>query len=79
MDGADDERIWRHAREHGFVIVSKDSDFMHRSVVRGHPPKVIQLRVGNDSTDALCELILSRKADIRTFLKLKDESLLILQ
>ena len=25
--GAPDERIWDHAREHGFVIVSKDDNF----------------------------------------------------
>jgi predicted nuclease of predicted toxin-antitoxin system len=78
LDGADDERIWRYAREHGYVIVSKDSDFMHRSTVRGHPPKVIQLRVGNGSTEEISAFLLGKKLEIRTFLKHKEESLLIL-
>lgn len=75
---SDDETIWRFARNHGWVIVSKDSDFLYRSMVRGHPPKVIQMKVGNRSTDAIATLFLGKKAQIRAFLKQKNESILIL-
>ena len=34
----DDGLIWKYAKAHGFVIVSKDSDFHQRSLVYGHPP-----------------------------------------
>lgn len=78
LDGADDDRIWRYARQHGFAIVSKDYDFLHRSIVRGHPPKVIQLRVGNGSTEDIGALLVGKKVEIRKFLKSKEESLLIL-
>jgi len=44
---ADDAAIWRHAKEQGFTIVSKDSDFQDRSVLHGHPPKLIWLRAAN--------------------------------
>ncbi|MDT3777170.1 DUF5615 family PIN-like protein [Nitrospira sp. MA-1] len=37
----DDEAIGQLALEQSFVIVSKDSDFLHRSLLRRHPPKVI--------------------------------------
>ena len=50
LRGASDERIWQYARENGFVIVSKDSDFSERSSLRGSPPKVIWLRIGNCTT-----------------------------
>jgi predicted nuclease of predicted toxin-antitoxin system len=50
LRGAPDERIWQYAHENGFVIVSKDSDFSERSSLRGSPPKVIWLRVGNCTT-----------------------------
>ncbi len=39
LTSANDEVIWNHAREHGFTIVSKDSDFQQRSLVLGAPPK----------------------------------------
>jgi len=44
-----DTEIWNYAKAHGFVIVSKDSDFQARSLFYGHPPKFIWLRVGNCS------------------------------
>jgi len=50
LTGNDDEAIWQLALEQGFVIVSKDSDFLHRSFLRGHPLKGIQLQIGNAST-----------------------------
>jgi predicted nuclease of predicted toxin-antitoxin system len=50
LRGASDDEIWRYARENGFVIVSKDSDFSQRSALLGGPPGVIWLRVGNCTT-----------------------------
>ena len=78
LEGADDERIWRFARDHGFVIVSKDADFLHRSIVRGHPPKVIQIRIGNASTDEIGRMLSRNRVTIRAFLRRKDEALLVL-
>jgi predicted nuclease of predicted toxin-antitoxin system len=78
LDGASDESIWRYARLHGFTVITKDADFMHRSLVRGFPPKIIQLQVGNASTDQLAALIRARTALISRFLKDRSESLLIL-
>ncbi len=47
LGGADDAVVWRFAKAHGFAIASKDSDFAERSVLEGHPPKVIWMRLGN--------------------------------
>jgi len=76
---ADDEVIWRYALSRGFAIISKDSDFMHRSLIRGHPPKVIQLQVGNASTDQISMIIIANKNQILRSLRDKTESLLILR
>lgn len=46
LTGQDDEAIWQLALEQSFVIVSKDSSFLHESLHRGHPTKVIQVRMG---------------------------------
>lgn len=50
LRGASDDEIWRYARDNGYVIVSKDSDFSQRSALRGSPPKIVWLRVGNCTT-----------------------------
>ncbi len=47
---ADDEQIWLHARDGGYLIVTKDDDFRQRSFLRGAPPKVLWARLGNCST-----------------------------
>ena len=50
LDRADDLTVWAHARAHGYAIVSKGSDFADVSVLRGVPPKLIWLRLGNCTT-----------------------------
>jgi len=43
----DDLRIWEFAKEHEFIIVTKDSDFIDITNVRGYPPYLIWIRSGN--------------------------------
>ena len=78
MAAADDQTIWDYARQHDFVIVSKDSDFQQRALLYSHPPKVIWLRIGNGPTSAVVTLITSRLADIATFDADPTASILIL-
>ncbi|MCX6992803.1 MAG: DUF5615 family PIN-like protein [Kiritimatiellaeota bacterium] len=75
----DDEIVWRFAADHGFVIISKDSDFFHRALLRGHPPKVIYLRVGNCSTQHIGNLLMDNVPLIYEFISDPMESLLILE
>jgi len=42
-----DEKLWSHARDHGFVILTKDADFFNQLAVHGAPPKVVWVRTGN--------------------------------
>jgi predicted nuclease of predicted toxin-antitoxin system len=39
--GGTDEQIWSYAGTHGFVIVSKDTDFRDCAIACGGAPKVI--------------------------------------
>jgi predicted nuclease of predicted toxin-antitoxin system len=50
LDRSPDLEVWTYARDHNFVIVTKDSDFNDLSVLQGFPPKVIWLRLGNCTT-----------------------------
>ncbi len=57
LERADDVEVWQHARENGFLITSKDSDFNELSVVQGFPPKVVWIRRGNCTTREIEELL----------------------
>jgi predicted nuclease of predicted toxin-antitoxin system len=50
LHGQPDAVIWDYAGQQRFVLVSTDDDFRQLSFLRGHPPKVIWLLVGNAST-----------------------------
>ena len=63
-----DEAIWTFARDHDFVIGTKDDDFQRFSVARGFPPKVIWIRQGNASTEALSALLRVSVAQIAAFI-----------
>ncbi len=64
---ADDDQVWEHARLNGFAIVTKDADFNNLSVMRGSPPKVIWLLLGNCTTSKVEAVLRARLADIEAF------------
>jgi predicted nuclease of predicted toxin-antitoxin system len=63
----DDLVIWEYAKQHGYAIVSKDSDFQQRSLLHGAPPKFIWLRVGNCTVGRIEDLLRKYSAAIHTF------------
>ena len=65
--GASDDMVWRLAKEHGCVLVTRDEDFLRLSIVRGAPPKVVWLAVGNCSNHELVRLLRTRYQDIEQF------------
>ena len=78
LQGATDEIVWHYARSHNFVVVSKDSDFYHRSLLYGQPPKLIWLRVGNCTRTELVRLLTEHQQDIEGFCSDQAESVLVL-
>lgn len=67
MDQEADAAIWVYARDHDYVIVTKDSDFGDLSLLRGHPPKVIWLRLGNCTTKEVEDAIRRHEVEIADF------------
>ena len=74
----DDSAVAEWAAEHGFAIVSKDSDFYRRSIILGQPAKFIWLRVGNCSTAQVVDLLRSRQKVIHEFGDRSEENILVL-
>jgi predicted nuclease of predicted toxin-antitoxin system len=67
LASADDLVVWEYAKIGGFTIVSKDGDFRQLSFVRGGPPKVIWLRVGNRTTAELEAILRDEAAAVAAF------------
>jgi predicted nuclease of predicted toxin-antitoxin system len=76
---ATDETIWRFARDHGFTIVSKDDDFSSLALVRGAPPKVIWLQIGNAPTLRVVEVLRDNALVLESFSLDPAEALLTLR
>jgi predicted nuclease of predicted toxin-antitoxin system len=78
LTNTDDAVIWEYAKTNGFVIVSKDSDFHQRSLLYGHPPKFIYLRIGNCPTSKITQILRDNLNTIVQFESSETESLLVL-
>jgi predicted nuclease of predicted toxin-antitoxin system len=67
LDCADDDQVWEFARQNVLAIVTKDDDFNNLSVLRGHPPKIVWLQLGNCTTDDAEAVLRARFAEIEAF------------
>jgi predicted nuclease of predicted toxin-antitoxin system len=67
LQEADDLVVWNYAKVNGLVIVTKDSDFSDRSLLMGHPPKIIRIHLGNCATSAVEALLRSHQQTIAAF------------
>lgn len=78
LGGSTDNAVWDYAREHNYTLISKDSDFHEKSLLHGHPPKIIWIKRGN-CTNKQIEIILRNKAqEIETLLNDPEATFLIL-
>lgn len=67
LEAALDTEIWDYSRDNGFTIVTQDSDFNERSLLFGHPPKIIWIRTGNTSTKNIEGILKKKQKEIETF------------
>ncbi|MGL5872268.1 MAG: DUF5615 family PIN-like protein [Xenococcaceae cyanobacterium] len=67
LDTVEDSVVWQYARDNEFMIVTKDSDFSELILLRGFPPKVIWIRIGNCTTNDIESLIRSHTKEIENF------------
>lgn len=67
MKESQDIDIWNYAKANGYVVVTKDLDFQQRSLLFGHPPNIVRLRVGNCTVQMIEDLLRRYSAVIHTF------------
>jgi predicted nuclease of predicted toxin-antitoxin system len=71
LDQKTDVEIWEYAQAHGLHILTKDRDFKDIQGMRGAPPKVVWLRLGNVSTRQILAVLLRNETRIKAFLAQK--------
>jgi predicted nuclease of predicted toxin-antitoxin system len=78
LDRASDSESWAYARDHGLAIVTKDADFDDLALLRGAPPKVIRILIGNCSTAQIEALLRGHATVIEEFIANPDAGSLFL-
>lgn len=74
MEMATDRDIWEYAKANDFVIVTRDSDFHELGTLYGSPPKIIWLKMGNQSKTATLHSLLDHKDEIFSALLREDKN-----
>ena len=62
-----DNVVWDYALQHDLAILTKDEDYSQMSVLRGWPPRVLWLLIGNCTTIQVEALLRLRFVDILSF------------
>jgi predicted nuclease of predicted toxin-antitoxin system len=65
---AKDIEIWEYAKKNNLLIVTNDEDFFNMSSFKGFPPKIILLRIGNQSRRYIEQLLIGLKPQIEEFI-----------
>lgn len=79
LTSSSDTEIWEFARREGYTLLTQDDDFIELSVLRGTPPKVVVLAMGNHTTAEWLNIILGNVETIETFDRDASTGLLILR
>ena len=68
LENSTDIQIWKYAKNNEYTIVTFDVDFYDYSMIKGYPPKIIWLRIGNKTTYKLEEIFRKKYDVIKKFI-----------
>lgn len=72
LEGVKDIDIWEFAKNNNYCIVTFDFDFIDLSTLKGFPPKIIWLRLGNTTTEKIISRLQTDSKLIADFLESPD-------
>jgi predicted nuclease of predicted toxin-antitoxin system len=64
LERATDMAVWDYAAANDYTIVTKDDDFSALCALRGHPPRVVKLTLGNADNAHVLSTLLNNAAQI---------------
>ncbi|WP_421830568.1 DUF5615 family PIN-like protein [Larkinella sp.] len=62
---AEDIAIWQWAKAGNRIIITNDDDYYHLANLYGFPPKVVLIRIGNQSTQDIANVLISHYDDLK--------------
>lgn len=71
-----DIEIWEYAKNNDLIIVTNDEDFIDLINLKGFSPKVVLLKVGNQSRLFIFNLLILRKGEVEALYKSSEYGLL---
>ena len=74
---ATDHAVWEYAKAGDFAIVSKDEDFHQLSFLRGAPPKVVWVKLGNCATGDVERVLRENRPNLLEFDNDEDAAFMI--
>ena len=74
MENCSDKDLWEYARLNDYIIVTKDSDFYDMSLLYGQPPKIIWLKIGNQTKAATIKVLTEKRAEIERVLMVENKA-----
>ena len=73
---ASDIDIWNWATKNNYTIITNDDDFLKLVLEKRFPPKIILLRMGNQNTHHIADILHKHKSDIQYMLDSEDYGVL---
>ena len=64
LDKSSDMDVWNFAKENGYTLVTKDSDFNDICTLYNFPPHIIWLRLGNSRVSIAQDVLIKHKDKI---------------
>jgi predicted nuclease of predicted toxin-antitoxin system len=64
LERVDDRLIRQYAIDNDYIITTKDADFYEMSLIHGQPPKIVWLKLGNQSKTATIKSLLDNQQAI---------------
>ncbi|HSP87997.1 MAG TPA: DUF5615 family PIN-like protein [Ignavibacteriaceae bacterium] len=78
LETINDDDLWEYAKTNSYIIVTKDSDFNEKAVIKGFPPKTLWIKKGNCSTNEIEKILRNKFLEIKNFSEDIHNSILIL-
>lgn len=75
-ESSEDRAVWHFALKENRCIITNDDDFHALSAYHGYPPKVILLKMGNQSTRFVARMLSSKREEVVRFLENGDYGVL---
>jgi predicted nuclease of predicted toxin-antitoxin system len=69
LENSTDNEIWEYAKTHDLTIVTFDADFIDLTNLKGFPPKIVWLRIGNTTTENIAKVIIENHVKLEEFIE----------